>query len=211
MKNKFILFLFLLVFAAVSVTAQTKTKFSRAAQKRFIPIELGQVYLGQPFREFARNFDLTKSEADASFGWLEVQIPYAKGSAIEVFFKIHGLSEEETAAVMRVEKIVEKGEGGEFEREVKRVDAAKIPAKGFVYEINITFKKEFDLKSYAVKTYGVAKDVNKTGESPYFYDMQWIKKTPDGLTLMIRSLHAGENRTLKLIGIIDDTEWDPVR
>jgi hypothetical protein len=184
-----------------------KNKFSYAAQKNFIPAELGRVFLGMPLRDFAKNFDLQKSEADNRFGWLEVMVPFSKGDAEEVFFKVHGLTPEETAALIRLDKIKEKDEGGEFEREIRRLDATRIPAGGFVYEISVRYRKGFDLKSRALKMFGTTKDVYKKGDEYHIYDMQWVKKTADGLVWLIR-YHEASN-TLQLAGRIDGTEWDP--
>ena len=207
MKINFSALLFVLISCVLLVAAQTKPKFSYVAQKQLLPVELGQVYLGMPFREFARKLDFTKSEIDDRYGWLEVRIPYNKGNVTELYFKVHGLEPEELTNLSRTEMIKEKGEFGDYEREVKRLIASKIPAKGFVYEIILTYKPSFDLKSYLLKTYGQPFNIHKKGESGYFYDSQWTKKTTDGLRWMIRAFHE-ESKTLQLIGIIDKTEWD---
>lgn len=209
MKNKFgFVLLFVLIWAS-AVEAQTKTRFSYAAQKKFIPAELGQVYLGMPFKTFARNFDFKLSEADDRFSWLSVSTPFKKGNVEEVFFKVHGLTQEEQSATIRVDKIKVKIEDSniEYDREIKRLDAAKIPAKGIVYEINIRYRKGFDLKSLAVKMFGATKDVYKKGDDYHIYDMQWFKKTADGLVWLIR-YHEAAN-VLQLSGRIKGTEWDP--
>jgi hypothetical protein len=212
MKNKFasVLLLISLFVCASAAEAQTKTKFSYAAQKKFIPAELGQVFLGMPFKSFARNFDFKESEADDQFSWLSVRTPFKKGGVEEVFFKIHGLAPEEQSALIRVDKIKVKVEDSNigYDREIKRLDAAKIPGgKSFVYEINVRYKKGFDLKSLAVKMFGATKDVYKKGDDYHIYDMQWFKKTADGLVWLVR--YHEETNVLQLSGRIKGTEWDP--
>lgn len=208
MKSKVIAVLFLLIFSAAA-EAQKKVKFNYAAQKTFIPAELGRVYLGMPLRDFAANFDFKKSEVEDRYGRLEVKIPLEKGNVTGLYFKAHGLTEEELANLIRIEKVVVKDEISQYELEVKRLDASKIPAKGFVYELVVTYKNDFDLKSYVLKTYGKPKDVHREGEQGYFYDSQWFKKTADNLTWMIRAFHeSAEDKKLVLIGVIAGTEWD---
>lgn len=213
MKNKFIfvlLFVSIVFGGVLTAVAQTKAKFSYAAQKKFIPAELGQIYLGMPFKSFARGFDFRASEADDQFGWLEVRTPFKKGNVEEVSFKIHGLSQAEQAAVVRLDKIKVKIEDSntEYEREIKRLDAARIPGgKGVVYEINIRYRKGFDLKSLATKMFGATRDVYKKGDDYHIYDMQWFKKTSDGLVWLVR--YHEETNVLQLAGRIDGTEWDP--
>jgi hypothetical protein len=209
MSKKIIICIFVLISGVLAIGAQTKPKYNYAAQKQFIPTELGQVYLGMPFRDFAKNFDFAKSEADNSYGWLEVATPLNRGNVIGLHFKVHGLTIEESSQILRAETITEKSEfGTEHEREIKRLDGTKLPAGGLVYEITLTYKPSFDLKSHLTKTFGKPGSVHKKGEDGYFYDWQWFKKTADGLTWMIRAFHE-ETKSLKLIGIIDGTEWDP--
>ncbi|MDQ3801814.1 MAG: hypothetical protein M3384_20510 [Acidobacteriota bacterium] len=214
MKNKFAFVLLLVSIAfcggVLTAAAQTKTKFSYAAQKKFIPAELGQVYLGMPFKSFAGKFDFRASEADDQFSWLQVRTPFKKGNVEEVIFRIHGLSQEEQSAVVRLDKIKVKVEDSdiEYDREIKRLDAAKIPAgKGVVYEINVRYRKGFDLKSLAIKMFGATKDVYKKGDDYHIYDMQWFKKTADGLIWLVR--YHEEANILQLSGRIKGTEWDP--
>ena len=49
---------------ASTVIAQKTPRYSYTAQKRFIPVELGQVYIGMPFKEFASKVDLRNAEAN---------------------------------------------------------------------------------------------------------------------------------------------------
>jgi hypothetical protein len=73
----------------------------------------------------------------------------------------------------------------------------------------VGFKQTIDLKKYLDGVYG--KGTERTADDPYhFYDTQWIKKTPDGLTTMIRAFHKDGARDLQLLGMIDGTEWDPL-
>ena len=195
---------------ATAITAQTKAKFNYAAQKKFIPAELGRVYLGMPFKSFAKGFDFRESEADDRFSWLTVKTPFKKGNVEEVIFKIHGLTGREQAAAIRVDKIKVKTEDSDIEddREIKRLDPAKIPGgKGVVYEINVRYGKGFDLKTQAIKMFGATKDVYKKGDDYHIYDMQWFKKSADGLVWLIR--YHEETNVLQLSGRIKGTEWDP--
>jgi hypothetical protein len=208
MKSKSIFLLALLAFSFTAVAAQAK--YNYAGQKQFIPIELGKVYLGMPFADFARQIALKECDIDNRFEWLECKEPFVKGGVESIVFKVHGLGEDEIAGMLR--KVTRPGKmenGDEYEEEVQMLDAAKIPAKnkGIVYQINLQYKKGFDLKKQALKMFGTAKDVHKPGDQFHIYDMQWTKKTTDGLTLLIRFYE--ETNALMLAGIIDKTEWDP--
>lgn len=196
--------------AAAAAQAQQKAKFNYAAQKKFIPAELGRIYLGMPFKKFAGGFDFRQSEADEQFGWLTVRTPFKKGNVEEIAFKIHGLTQEEQSALIRIDKIKVKIEDSniEYDREIKRLDAAKIPGgKGVVYEINVRYRKGFDLKAQAIKMFGATGDVYKKGDDYHIYDMQWFKKSADGLVWLIR--YHEETNVLQLSGRIKGTEWDP--
>ncbi|HEV7645714.1 MAG TPA: hypothetical protein VGO50_17375 [Pyrinomonadaceae bacterium] len=207
MKKTFILILFLLLAAAAS-PAQTKNKYSYLKQKQFIPVELGKVYLGMPFADFARQIDLKNAEVDNRFEWLEATLPFAKGNIESINFKVYGLTEEDNAKFIYKTTTGKKTERNEdYEVEVQMIDPAKIPAKGIVYEISLRYKKAFDLKAQAIKMFGVSKDVYKAGDQFHIYDMQWTKKTTDGLTWLIR--YYEETNALMLAGVIPKTEWDP--
>jgi hypothetical protein len=199
-----------LAFAFSIASAQPAPKFSYPAQKKFIPVELGQVYLGMPFKQFAGKISLKDVEADTRFEPLELRIPYKKGNVTGVAVRIHGLSAEEKAAIVKPGRVKDKNDlGEEYERDGELLDVTKIPAKGFVYAMYISFKDDFDLKSYVTKIYGKPGDVYKKGDNGYFYDYQWTKKTPDGLTWLIRC-YFNEGKSLQLLGRIKDTEWDPL-
>lgn len=202
----------LLLLTAHADAQEKKIKFNYAAQKRFIPAELGRVFLGMPLKDFVANFDFKQSEVEDRYGRLEVKIPLSgKGSATSLYFKAHGLSAEELAAAVRAETVKVKDEFGEYEREVKRLDISKIPADGkaFVYELAVTYKKDFDLKSFVTKTFGKPSSVHQKGTEGYFYDSQWRKETADGLKWLIRAFHENDaEKELRLIGAIDGTEWD---
>src|ERR1044072_7737749 len=208
MMKTFILILFLLL-AAYALPVQTKNKYSYLKQKQFIPVELGKVYLGMPFADFARQINLKNAEVDDRFEWLEAALPFAKGSVESINFKVHGLTEEDNAKFIYKATTGKKTERNEdYEVEVQMIDPAKIPAKGIVYEISLHYKKGFDLKAQAIKMFGVSKDVYKPGDQFHIYDMQWTKKTTDGLTWLIR--YYEETNALMLAGRIDKTEWDPM-
>jgi hypothetical protein len=207
MKNKFIVISILVMVTSVSF-AQTKNKYSYLKQKQFIPAELGKVYLGMPFVEFAKQIDLKQAEVDNRFEWLEARLPYAKGNVESVAFKVFGLEEEDCAKFIYKATTGKKTERNEdYEVELQMIDPAKIPAKGIVYEISLRYKKGFNLKAQAVKMFGATKDVYKKGDQFHIYDMQWTKKTTDGLVWLVR--YYEETNALMLAGRIDKTEWDP--
>ncbi len=207
MKKTFILILFLLLAAAAS-PAQTKNKYSYLKQKQFIPVELGKVYLGMPFADFARQINLKNAEAGNRFQWLEGTLPFAKGNVESISFKVYGLSEEDNAKFIYKATTGKKTERNEdYEVEVQMIDPAKIPNKGIVYEISLHYKKGFDLKAQAIKMFGASKDFYKAGDQFHIYDMQWTKKTTDGLTWLIR--YYEETNSIMLAGVIAKTEWDP--
>jgi hypothetical protein len=201
----------LIAFCATASFAQAKPKFSYAAQKKLIPAELGQVYLGMPLKDLAARIDISKAAADDRFDWLELEIPFTKGNIASLTVRVHGLSPEEKSAMLHEVTIKKKSdEGEEYETEVKQPKpGAAIPAKGFVYSMYIGFKKEFDLKKYVNSTYGPG-EVRKKDDEYHFFDTQWTRKTTDGLTWLIRAFYDGDRRSLQLLGRIDGTEWDPI-
>ncbi|MGE3466934.1 MAG: hypothetical protein AB7J13_08375 [Pyrinomonadaceae bacterium] len=201
-----VLMLAFVLLAVCSISGQAK--FNYAAQKAYIPAELGRVYLGMPFDEFAKAVDLSKSDVgDTRFEWLELTLPVAKGNVESLNVRIQGLSEEDKAAMLKRETVTKKGDDGQpYETEIDRLVMSKIPAKGFVYAMYIVFKSDFDLKSYAIKKYGKG-ETRRSDDEYHFYDTQWTKKTPDGLVWLIRCFHEGKGRTLQLLGRIEGTEW----
>lgn len=195
----------IVVFCSVAASAQ---KFNYAAQKRLIPTELGQVYLGMPFKQFAAKIKLDGAEADGRFDWLELTIPYKKGNITSLSIRIHGLNSDEKAAIVKKGTIKDKNlNGEEYDRETDLIDVSKIPAKGVVYAMYIGFKDDFDLKKWTAATYGKPSDIYKSGDNGYFYDHQWTRKTTDGLTWLIRS-YFKETKSLQLLGRIKGSEWD---
>lgn len=204
------LLLIVMSFLVFSSAQAQKPKFNYLAQKKFIPIDLGQVYLGMPFKAFAAKIPLKDVEADTRFEPLELIIPHKKGNVTGLVVRIHGLSAEEKAAIVKPGKIKDKNDlGEEYERDAELLDVSKIPAKGFVYAMYISFKDDFDLKSYVTKTFGKPGDIYKKGDNGYFYDYQWTKKTTDGLTWLVRC-YFEDRKSLQLLGRIDGTEWDPM-
>ena len=207
--KKFVFTLFILALSFSFAAAQAKTKFNYAAQKKLIPAELGKVYLGMPFDEFAKQFDLKNAEVgDTRFEWLELTIPVEKDTIQKLTVKIHGLKEDDKKAILRRETVNKKSDDGyEYDEEIDRLLIDKIPAKGFVYAMYVDFKPNFDLKNYAVKTYGAGGEVRQADDQYQLFDIQWTKKTSDGLAWLIRSFHEGDRRSLQLLGRIDGTEW----
>lgn len=208
MKSKITFLILLLMSSVIIAGAQIKNKYSYLKQKQFIPVELGKVYLGMPFAAFARQIDLKQAEVNNRFGWLECTLPYAKGNVESITFKVYGLTEEDNAKFIYKATTGKKTDRNEdYEVEMQMIDPAKIPAKGVVYEISLRYKKGFDLKAQATKMFGATKDVYKQGDQFHLYDLQWTKKTTDGLTWLIR--YYEETNALMLVGVIDKTEWDP--
>ena len=199
-----------IAFLTIAAFAQAKPRFNYAAQRKLIPADLGQVYLGIPLRDFAAKIDISKAEADDRFDWLELRIPFAKGSVTDLTVRVHGLSPEEKAAMIHSVTVKKRSDDGfEYETEVKQPKpGVTILSKGIVYAFYIGFKNEFDLKKFVNSMYGPG-EVRKNDDPYHFFDTQWTKKTPDGLTWLIRSFHEGESRSLQLLGRIDGTEWDP--
>ena len=198
--------LVLLIFS--NVEAQ-KAKYNYLAQKKFIPVELGRVYLGMPFKDFAAKVSLKDAAADTQFEPLGLTIPFKKGNITSISIRIHGLTAEEKAAIVKPGKVREKNDNGEeYERDGEILDVTKIPAKGIVYAMYISFKDDFDIKSWSLKAFGKPGDIYKKGDSGYFYDYQWTAKSSDGLTWLVRC-YLKEGKSLQLLGRIPGTEWDP--
>lgn len=207
--SKLLLAAVLAVSFSVTIFAQ-KPKFNYLAQKKFIPVDLGQVYLGMPLKAFSAKVPMTNVEVDRRFDWLELIIPYKKGNVTGLVVRVHGLSAEEKEALVRPGKVKDKNDlGEEYERETELLDVTKIPAKGFVYAMYISFKDTFNLKTWSTKTFGKPGDIYKKGDNGYFYDYQWTAKTTDGLTWLVRC-YFNEGKSLQLLGRIDGTEWDPM-
>ncbi len=190
-----------------TLLVQAQEKFSYAAQKNFIPKELGKVYLGMPFHLLAKQIDFSAAVAEARFAPLSLTLPYAKGPIKEITVKIHGLTEEEKKAMLVERTVTVKESWGDQTRTETGIDVKKIPQNGFVYVYYITFKDDFDIDGYTNKLLGKTTDLHKEGDY-YIYDKQWTKKTSDGLTWLIRGF-TQERKVLQLIGIIKNTEWDP--
>lgn len=206
----------LLVSCFSVAAAQTKNKYSYAAQKNLIPAELGKVYLGMPLKDFAGQIDLGKAEISGIYtDWFRLNVPFEKGNVTGLSVKVFGVGSAEMEKYIREETVTKSDEMGDYELQVKRLDAAKMPEKAIVYSLYIGFKPEFDLKTYVQKKYGKPTDTDGKTESFYIYDAQWIKKSSDELVWLIRYLdffNKYENKTVKslqLLGRIKGTEWDP--
>jgi hypothetical protein len=199
----------IVAFIAVASFAQAKPKFNYAAQKKLIPADLGQVYLGMPLKDFAAKIDISKAEADDRFDWLELQIPFVKGNITSLAVRVHGLSEREKAAMIQTVTIKKRGDNGdEYEADIKQLKAGAELSKGFVYSMYIAFKPDFDFKKYLDGLYG--KGNERATDDPYhIYDTQWVKTTTDGLVTLVRAFHKDEKKSLQLLGRIAGTEWDP--
>ncbi len=200
-KSLFFLFVSILLLAA---NASAQTGYSFAAQKSFIPKELGKVYLGMSFKDLANEVPLGKAEVgDIRFEWLELTVPVNEKNVVSFTVRIHGLSQQEKAEMLISESATDEAE----DEETNRILVSRIPNHGFVYSMSIEFKPDFDLKSYVLKTFGKDGEIRKPDDEYHFYDIQWTKRTSDGLDWLIRSFHEGESRTLQLYGRITGTEW----
>lgn len=199
----------LLVFGnLVLANAQTVANASYKAQSKLIPKELGKIFLGMGFAEFSRVVDLKDaSVGDIRFEWLEISIPLRKARVEKMIVRIHGLSVEDKAEILTGAKPQNGQDGRQIDADTASLNIDRIPAKGFVYAIYVTFVSDFDLKNYVISTYGRDGDVRKPDDEYRFYDIQWTKKTTDGITWLIRSFHEGNSRDLQLLGRIDGTEW----
>lgn len=198
----------LLFIASAFCSVSAQARYNYAAQKAFIPSELGRVYLGMPFDKFAKEIDLTKAEVgDTRFDWLELTASVAKGNVESITVRIHGLTQDDKAEILKRETVTKKGDSGEsYETDIDRLLVSKLPAKGVVYAMYIEFKKGFDLKTYANKKYGKG-EVRKPNDEYHFFDTQWTKETKDGLQWLIRCFYEGDGRSLQLLGRIPGTEW----
>jgi hypothetical protein len=201
------LFLLILVGLVALATARSYAPYSYEAQKAYIPADLGEVYLGMPFKEFVKKIDISEAEADTRFDFVSLNIPFEKGSVSSLSIRVDGIDPAAKAAMTKKVEITVKDEFGDFTRLEERIDPAKVGDGGFIYAFYVSFKPEFDLKSYAIKTFGADGEVRKSDDPYHFYDIQWTRKTGDGLIWLIRSFHEGEDRQLQLLGRIPGTEW----
>ena len=131
MKGKIVLILAIFMLSFININAQQKADFNYKAQKNYIPKELGKVYLGMAFNDFAKEFDLKNAEVgDTRFEWLELKIPFAKGNVENLTVRIHGLTQEDKKAVLKRETVMKKDEfGEEYEAEFDRLLTDKIPCE----------------------------------------------------------------------------------
>ncbi len=209
MKKSIFVFLVLFILCSVS-NSQPKQNFNYPAQKKLIPAELGKIYLGMPFDQFAKLHDLTDAEVgELRFEWLELKIPISNGSVERLTVRIHGLSAEDKKRILKSEILkMTADDGFIYEETVVKLLPDKVPAKGFVYAMYLNFKKDFNQKAYVLKTYGKDGEVRDPKDPYHFFDIQWEKKTSDGITWLIRSFHEDDKRILQLLGRIPGTEWD---
>lgn len=194
--------LLLLIFVSANVVFGQK--YSYAAQKALIPAELGKVYLGMPLRDFVKNFDLKNNRANIQFEEIKLEIPINKGNIEFIEIKAAGATtEEKQAAVKSV--IVKTADG--FDDEMLKIVPEKIPAKAFVYEIYVRYKPNFDIKTFAVKTFGKQFSTDSNQQN-LLYSMQWAKKSSDRLKWLIRAYDGEFPKGLMMAGRIKGTEWE---
>ena len=205
---KFFLLLAALCLLVAAVQAHPKPVYSYEAQKAFIPADLGTFYLGMPFRDFTKQFDISKAEADTRFDFVSLNVPFEKGAITGFTVQIAGIPRDQVDEMSFTEEVKKTDEDGyEYVAEYEHIDPSKVGDQGFVYAIYLNFEKDYGLKTYVLKTYGEGGEVRKPDDEFYFYDIQWTKKTSDGLTWLIRSFHEGDRRSLQLLGRITGTEW----
>ncbi|MBL7700776.1 MAG: hypothetical protein JNM14_00880 [Ferruginibacter sp.] len=207
MRNILIFFVAAFIIMALPLTgkAQVKPKYNYASQQKLIPAELGVIFMGMDIKAFSQKIKINAAEAEDRFEELKLIIPFNKNNIEKVEVKFTGLGEEQKAKLVKTEKIVEKTEYGDLEREVKRISMPALMTAGKLYEIDIFFKEGADLKKYVVAKFGKPDEVYKKGDQYHFFDMQWTKITSDKLVWLIR--YYEETRALMLAGRISGSEW----
>lgn len=207
MRKIFLSFLAALIImvSPITGTAQAKPKYNYASQQKLIPAELGVIFMGMDLKAFSQKIKINAAEIEGQFEELKLIIPFYKDNIEKIEVKFTGLGEEQKAKLVKTEKIIEKTEYGDLEREVKRISMPALMAAGKLYEIDIFFKETADLKKYVLAKYGKPAEVYKKGDQYHFFDMQWTKITSDKLVWLIR--YYEETRALMLAGRISGSEW----
>lgn len=195
----------LLITAPSVLQAQATARYNYSSQQKLIPAELGAIYLGMDLRAFSQKIKIAAAAVEDRFEELTLDIPFEKGNIKKLLVKFTGLTAEQKAALVKTEKIMEKTEYGDLEKEVKRMVMPAVRAAGKLYEISIFYKDSFDLAKYVVARYGKPGEVYKQGDQYHFFDMQWIKTSADKLSWLIR--YYKETNALMLAGRIPGSEW----
>ena len=195
----------LLITAPSALQAQAATKYNYSSQQKLIPAELGAIYIGMDLRAFSQKIKITAAEVEDRFEELTLDIAFDKGNIKKLVVKFTGLTAEQKTTLVKTEKITEKKEYGDLEKEVKRIVMPAVMAAGKLYEISIFYKEGFDLAKYVVARYGQPTDVHKKEDQYHFFDMQWVKTSADNLSWLIR--YYKETNALMLAGRIPGTEW----
>lgn len=198
-----------ILLAGTVVMGQKPPSYRYAPQAKLIPKELGRVYLGMRLRDLAKQIDISQAYLeDVRFEELGLVVPFEKGNINGLHIKVAGVPLEGRDALLTPVKVKMLSDDGktEYMADVHRPIYSKLPANAFVYAIYITFDPKFDQKSYVKKLYG--KGTERDPKDPYhFSDIEWNKRTSDGLIILIRSLHEDGMRALQLLGRIKGTEW----
>ncbi|MGD9588898.1 MAG: hypothetical protein AB7Q37_02465 [Pyrinomonadaceae bacterium] len=182
--------------------------YNYAAQKSFLPPDLGQVYLGMPLSAFASKIDISKAEADDRFDFLQLEVPFERGNIHGLTIRVHGLEREQMDAMLATETETRKNsDGTEYQVEMKRPRVSSIKG-GVVYSMYIAFKPGYDLRYWAQKAYGKG-DIRAKDDPYHIYDQQWVKRTGDGLGWLIRAFYGEKGGSLQLLGRVPGSEWDP--
>ena len=128
MKNlkKYAALVSILLLAAGTLVAQTKPVYSFAAQRMFIPSDLGKVNLGISIKAFAKEIDITKGEIDDRFEGLAIEIPFTKGNISSLTVSVAGLDEADRAALIFEENVTKRGDLGDYETTVKRIPRGQV-------------------------------------------------------------------------------------
>jgi hypothetical protein len=207
MRRLLLIILPLVSLAAIQITvhAQVSVKYNYTSQQKLLPTELGAIYMGMDLKAFSQKIKIAAAEVNDQFEELTLDIPFEKSNIKKLSVKFTGLTAEQKTALVKTEKIIEKGEYGDYEREVKHIVVPALMAAGKLYEIRIFYKEGFDLKKYVTAKYGKPDDVYKKGDDHHIFDMQWFKTSIDKLSWLIR-FHE-ETKVLQLAGRIPGSEW----
>lgn len=205
MRNVFLGILIFTGLLTMETPVQAQAKYNYQSQQKLLPTELGVVYMGMNLKAFSQKIKIDSAEVEDRFEELALDIPFEKGNIKKLSVKFTGLTAEQKEALVRTEKVTEKGEYGEYEREVKRISLKALVAAGKLYEIDVSYNEGFDLKKYVTTKYGKPSDVYKQGDQYHIFDMQWTKVSADKLTWLIR--YHEKTKVLQLAGLVPGSEW----
>jgi len=142
MRTFFLSMLSVIAVASVQTTvhAQAAPKYNYQNQQKLLPAELGTIYMGMDLKAFSQKIKIGTAEVEDRFEELKLDIPFEKGNIKTISVKFTGLTPEQKQALVKTDTVVEKGEYGNYEREVKRLAISNIMAAGKLYEVSIVYK-----------------------------------------------------------------------